>query len=189
MHPSREHGPAPLPVTPRRRRSVVEKRPIVAESYQPGVWVSVVARRNDVNANLVFTWQRRFREQGGFVPVVVEPDRILPPPDAGLSIDHGTRRPLRVQRDEALFDLLDALQHRVPPRLQLACHMPFGGIDQLVAACRERGFVFGLLELAFDGAPTFDRRPRRGHWTASTLCPGPKLGRLSSSVSRRIAMA
>ncbi len=40
----------------------------------------MVARRNEVNANLVFTWRRRFREQGGFVPVVVEPDRMLPPP-------------------------------------------------------------------------------------------------------------
>ena len=68
------------PVSPRRRWSEAEKRRIVAESYQPGVSVSVVARRNDVNANLVFTWRRRFREQGGFVPVVVEPDRMLPPP-------------------------------------------------------------------------------------------------------------
>ncbi len=68
------------PVTPRRRWSEAEKRRIVAESYQPGVSVSVVARRNDVNANLVFNWRRRFREQGGFVPVVVEPDRMLPPP-------------------------------------------------------------------------------------------------------------
>ena len=71
------------PVSPRRRWSEAEKRRIVAESYRPGVSVSVVARRNDVNANLVFTWRRRFREQGGFVPVVVEPDRMLPtPPDA-----------------------------------------------------------------------------------------------------------
>ena len=70
------------PVTPRRRWSEAEKRRIVAESYQPGVSVSVVARRNDVNANLVFNWRRRFREQGGFVPVVVEPAGMLPPPDA-----------------------------------------------------------------------------------------------------------
>ena len=71
-------------VSPRRRWSEAEKRRIVAESYQPGVSVSVVARRNDVNANLVFTWRRRFREQGGFVPVVVEPAGMLPPPkDAG----------------------------------------------------------------------------------------------------------
>ena len=70
------------PIAPRRRWSDAEKRRIVAESYQPGVSVSVVGRRNDVNANLVFTWRRRFREQaggsGGLVPVVVEP----PPLDA-----------------------------------------------------------------------------------------------------------
>ena len=70
------------PDTPRRRWSEAEKRRIVAESYQPGVSVSVVARRNDVNANLVFNWRRRFREQGGFVPVVVEPAGMLPPPSA-----------------------------------------------------------------------------------------------------------
>ena len=43
------------PVSPRRRWGEAEKRRIVAENYQPGVSVSVVARRNDVNANLVFT--------------------------------------------------------------------------------------------------------------------------------------
>ena len=72
---SGREGPGAL----RRRWSDAEKRRIVAESYQPGVSVSVVARRNDVNANLVFNWRRRFREQaggaGGLVPVVVE----LPP--------------------------------------------------------------------------------------------------------------
>ena len=75
------------PVTPRRRWSEAEKRRIVAESYQPGVSVSVVARRNDMNANLLFTWRRRFREQGGFVPVVVEPDRMLPLPKEAGSVD------------------------------------------------------------------------------------------------------
>ena len=60
-------------ISARRRWGEAEKRRIVAESYQPGVSVSVVARRNDVNANLVFSWRRRFREQGG----------MLPPPDAG----------------------------------------------------------------------------------------------------------
>ena len=66
-------------VAPRRRWSDAEKRRIVAESYQPGVSVSVVARRNDVNANLVFTWRRQFREQaggaGGLVPVVCRAGR------------------------------------------------------------------------------------------------------------------
>ena len=76
----------------RRRWSEARKRLIVAESYQPGVSVSVVARRHDVNANLVFSWRRQYRELarvvGGFVPVVVsstegaEPAKLLPaPPD------------------------------------------------------------------------------------------------------------
>ena len=53
----------------------------MAESYQPGVSVSLVARRNDVNANLLFTWRRRYGKRaagvgnGGLVPVVVEPAR------------------------------------------------------------------------------------------------------------------
>lgn len=44
----------------RRRRlwSADEKRRIVAEAGQPGASVSVVARRHDVNANMVFTWRR-----------------------------------------------------------------------------------------------------------------------------------
>ncbi len=72
------------PAASRRRWSEAEKRRIVAESYQPGVSVALVARRNDLNANLIFNWRRKFREAGSFVPVIVEPDRMLPPPaDAG----------------------------------------------------------------------------------------------------------
>ena len=43
----------------RRRRlwSEEEKRRIVAETLQPGASVSVVARRHDVNANMLFTWR------------------------------------------------------------------------------------------------------------------------------------
>ena len=76
----------------RRRWSEARKRQIVAESYQPGVSVSVVARRHDVNANLVFSWRRQYRKLvrvvGGFVPVVIsstegaEPAKLpLAPPD------------------------------------------------------------------------------------------------------------
>ena len=64
--------------SPRRRWSEAEKRRIVAESYRPGVSVSVVARRYDLNTNQLFTWRRHFRElandagNGGFVPAVVD---------------------------------------------------------------------------------------------------------------------
>ena len=43
----------------RRRWSAEEKQQIVAESFQPGASLAEVARRHDVNANLVFTWRRQ----------------------------------------------------------------------------------------------------------------------------------
>ena len=49
----------------RRRWSEAQKRQIVAESREPGVSVSVVARRYNVNANQVFTWRRQYCEPEG----------------------------------------------------------------------------------------------------------------------------
>ncbi len=67
----------------RRHWSDDEKREIVSQTRVPGVSVSRVARRYDVNANLVFKWLRdpRFQtadevvEDQAFVPVEVVPDR------------------------------------------------------------------------------------------------------------------
>src|SRR5260370_27604119 len=42
----------------RRVRSADEKRRIVAETFERGASVSEVARRHDLNANLLFTWRR-----------------------------------------------------------------------------------------------------------------------------------
>ena len=62
----------------RRRWSEAQKRQIVAESHEPGVSVSIVARRYNVNANQVFKWRRLYRElardvgPGRFLPVVVD---------------------------------------------------------------------------------------------------------------------
>jgi transposase len=78
----------------RRRRRIWEddeKRRIVAQTRVPGVSVSQVARRYDVNANLVFKWLRdpRFQAPGvegsgpSFLPVKVVaepvPSGIEPP--------------------------------------------------------------------------------------------------------------
>lgn len=49
-------------VRQRRSYSLEDKRRIVAESYEPGTSVSQVARRNDINANLLFTWRRQLRK-------------------------------------------------------------------------------------------------------------------------------
>ena len=74
----------------RHRRRVwddEEKRRIVAQTRVPGVSVSQVARRYDVNANLVFKWLRDPRFQPGeeacsFLPVEVIAEAPPPAPDA-----------------------------------------------------------------------------------------------------------
>jgi transposase len=73
-----------------RRRSwpADEKRKIIAESFASGVSVARVARRYGLNANMLFTWRRRFRplsaaasvDAGQLVPVSVSPE---PSPTAG----------------------------------------------------------------------------------------------------------
>ena len=45
----------------RRRWSADDKRRIVAETFEPGASVSVVARRHDLNANMLFTWRREVK--------------------------------------------------------------------------------------------------------------------------------
>ena len=50
------------------------KRQTVAETYEPGVSVSVVARRHDINANLLFRWRDDPRYSGGvnFLPIEID---------------------------------------------------------------------------------------------------------------------
>jgi transposase len=72
----------------RRRWSLEEKRRIVAESRAPGASASLVARRHDVNTNMLFTWRRQFaadeadaRQPVSFVPATITAD----PPGAPCS--------------------------------------------------------------------------------------------------------
>ena len=60
----------------RRVRPEDEKRRIVAETYERGSSVSAVARRHDLNANLLFTWRRVL---GRVVPASADdPPRLVP---------------------------------------------------------------------------------------------------------------
>ncbi len=73
-------------MTRKRQRRIwedEEKRRIVAQTRVPGVSVSQVARRYDVNANMVFKWLRdpRFKpaedDLPSFLPVEILPDASL----------------------------------------------------------------------------------------------------------------
>ena len=61
----------------RRRWTAAEKAALVAESLQPGVNVSELARRRGVNRGLLQTWRRRAMREamdrgGAFVPLRIE---------------------------------------------------------------------------------------------------------------------
>jgi transposase len=63
----------------RRRWTEEEKAWIVAECEAPGSSASIVARRHDLNANMLFTWRRQLRQRPcgtgevSLVPAVITP--------------------------------------------------------------------------------------------------------------------
>lgn len=78
------------PVQTRRRHSDAYRRQVVAETWRGEASVSEVARRHDLNTNLVFKWRQRYRneaqpDQGGLVPIRVTPPAVPTAPVAGVT--------------------------------------------------------------------------------------------------------
>ncbi len=63
----------------RRRWSEDFKRRVVAEAAAPGMSTAAVARRYDLNANLLFNWKRRYGVSDRFLPVEIAEPRLLAP--------------------------------------------------------------------------------------------------------------
>ena len=84
MSVTEREGQAASDSARRRRRlwSDEEKRRIVAETLEPGASVSIVARRHDLNANMLFTWRRQIGTSAllpagdamTFVPAAITPE-------------------------------------------------------------------------------------------------------------------
>jgi len=105
------------------------KREIVAASLAPGASVSIVARQYDVNANQVFSWRKRYREDARappnstvpqLVPVVItaEQDAVAAQPPIvteKIEIDVSGKYRIRVAcgfDGQALRRVLDVLERR-----------------------------------------------------------------------------
>jgi transposase len=114
-----------------RNRSWPEtlKREIVAASFAPGSSVSIVARQYDVNANQVFSWRKRYRDDLGLaadgsapqlIPMMItsEQDTVAAQPSmvAGkVEIDVAGKYRVRVGSGfdgQALRRVLDVLERR-----------------------------------------------------------------------------
>jgi transposase len=115
----------------RRHRSWPEalKREIVAASFAPGASVSVVARQYDVNANQVFSWRKRYRDNppapsapsaSQLMPVVItgKSDGVAAPPPTvseTIEIDVAGKYRVRVGSGfdrQALRRVIEVLERR-----------------------------------------------------------------------------
>jgi transposase len=103
---TRPDGEQVTVLTPTRMRfasrhwDVQEKRRIVEETMIPGVSVSRVARRHDVNCNLVFRWRREY-ERGEYGPPSPAADKPLTPDFVSVGVIDAYGRLLR---DAAAMD-------------------------------------------------------------------------------------
>ena len=115
----------------RRNRSWPDglKREIVAATFAPGSSVSIIARQYDVNANQVFSWRRRYRDDPRppaappapqLIPVIItaEQDAVAAPPSTvaeKIEIDVAGKYRVRiggVVDGQALRRVLDVLERR-----------------------------------------------------------------------------
>ena len=113
----------------KRNRSWPEalKREIVAAALAPGSSVSKAARAYDVNANQLFAWRKRFREEAKaspemrLLPVTVTPDPTptqqppTPQPDEKIEIELPSGHRVRIGagvRSATLQRVLDVLERR-----------------------------------------------------------------------------
>ncbi len=92
----------------RRRYSLAFKQRVVEEALEGGESVSVVARRHDLNANLLFTWRRRYR-QGTLTGAAEETPALLPIRVATTS----AAKPVSKRAEGGELELLLASGHRV----------------------------------------------------------------------------
>lgn len=81
--------------TKRRSYSADFKRQVVAEALQPGVSAASVARRYELNDNLIFNWKHKFKNDLALLPVEIKPEPLTALASLNLSIDialaNGTR--------------------------------------------------------------------------------------------------
>ena len=62
---------------PHRWWSEEFKRRVVVEATAPGASAAAIARRYDLNANLLFNWKRRYGESDRFLPVEISEPSTL----------------------------------------------------------------------------------------------------------------
>jgi transposase len=87
---------------PHRTYAQEFKQQVIRETLEPGMSVSIVARRHDINANVVFAWRKQYREGKLVIPAldaapsvpsakllsvdVIDPALVLRPPESAMAL-------------------------------------------------------------------------------------------------------
>ena len=106
----------------RRRRSYTPdfRMQVIAETRRPGASVAEVARRHDLNTNVVFHWLRdpRYNAKSGaqaFLPIEARPDRLVKAPDPveriEVVIELGEDARIRCSDEPSLVAAIRALRN------------------------------------------------------------------------------
>jgi transposase len=124
----RQLGGAALELA-RRRRSAVERRRIVEETFEPGCSVARVARKYGVNANQVFQWRTLYRK-GGLGGGLMTQVKLLP-----VSVAEEEELPAHAEEEQAVPAVAGTI------RIKLASHTSIsaeGSVDpELIRAVLE----------------------------------------------------
>jgi hypothetical protein len=117
-------GHVPLAIRRSRVWPVDVKRRIVEETFAPGTSVPVVARRHDLNSNLVFEWRKLYRE-GRLGNGNPPPRSALPGPElvrVGVFDESGALRPLAGTSSGILSSPAHCDGHHQPAGAGVAAH-------------------------------------------------------------------
>jgi transposase len=124
-----------------KRWAIAQKCRIVEETFVPGASVAMTARRNNVNANQVFGWRKKYR-QGTLLDRKAFARTALPAPDPATSAGQALLRIGVVNHDGGICPLPMAAGHSAPPSREA---------DNVTGLPESRRSVPGLIEIELRG--------------------------------------
>jgi hypothetical protein len=168
----------------RRRRRVWSadgKRRIVAETLAPGASVSVVARRHDVNTNMLFTWRREIEAEASpeadeamaFVPATKRrPDRDSHPHGTFWYYNNWDFNALgTIYKQLVGGSVFDSVESRLAQPIGMEDFRSRDGENQLIRASQHPAYMMNMT--ARDLARFGWLYLNKGNWAGHRWCSTP----------------
>ena len=124
---AQRHGEVPLSLTKKRRRwTPTEKQAIVMETYQPGMSISLIARKYGITPSGLYHW-RKCSQEGAIMAVKAE-DQVVPVAEFN-KLKEEVRRLQRIlgMKTEEVEILKEAVT--IARKKKLISYKPLQGVD------------------------------------------------------------